>query len=85
MQIPTAQVFDKPITASVSVKGKHEITLTGNIMCLIRYVAYCTVGIYHHGVAGKQVTFDDVIRALGDAESVTFQGINADYQITFNR
>jgi hypothetical protein len=85
MQMPTAQLFDKPISASVSVKGKHEITLTGEIMPLIRYASYCTVGIYHPGVAGKPASYDDIIRELGKSESVTFQGVNADYQVTFTR
>lgn len=85
MQMPTAKLFDKPISANVSVKGMHEITLTGEIMTLIRYTAYCTVGLYHPGVAGKPATYDDIIRQMGQSESATFQGVNADYQVTFNR
>jgi hypothetical protein len=35
--------------------------------------------------AGKPASYDDIIRELGKSESVTFQGVNADYQVTFTR
>lgn len=80
-----AELFDVVVVATIKEGLSDEVRISGGVMKVIRYAAYCTAGLYPISEEPNQLalSYDSIINQICATGTCKAKGINLTTYVTF--